>query len=132
MEISSWEELFSTVEGNQISDYLDPSDPTLISQNGPIPPNLHRVTATRSLPLLLPNKTLATNLLTLENSQVFSSHSELAAFQNWRGQQGQQGTHCERGQEQEQELTGWVWAQTSRPTHSHSSIFSLHSPHLGP
>lgn len=29
MEISSWEELFSTVGGNQLSsEYLDPLDPT--------------------------------------------------------------------------------------------------------
>lgn len=96
MEISSWEELFSTVEGNQRSDYVGPSDPTLIPQNEPFPPSLHRVTATQSLPWLLP-KTLATNLLTLENGQVFSSHSELPAFQNWRGQQSQQGTHCGEG-----------------------------------
>lgn len=62
------------------------------------------------MPLLLP-KTRAAHLLTLEHSQVFSSHSELAAFQNRRGQQSQQGAHCGRGQRQG--MMGW--AQTSPP-----------------
>lgn len=41
------------------------------------------------------------DLLTLEHSQVFSSHSELPAFQNWRGKQRQQGAHCREGMRQE-------------------------------
>lgn len=55
------------------------------------------------MPLLLP-KTQATDLLTLEHGQVFSSHSELAAFQNRRGQQSQQGAHCRRAKARTDEL----------------------------
>lgn len=57
MEISSWEELFSTVGGNQLSSAKSTGTPqvlTLLLQNGPIPTRMPRVTATQSMPLLLP------------------------------------------------------------------------------
>lgn len=39
MEISSWEELFSTVGGNQLSsEYLDPSDPNFTPETDLSPP----------------------------------------------------------------------------------------------
>lgn len=57
MEISSWEELFSTVGGNQLSSAKStwtPQAPTLPLQNGLIPTSVPTVTATQSMPLLLP------------------------------------------------------------------------------
>lgn len=127
MEISSWEELFSTVGGNQVSSAQStqtPETPTLLLPNGPIPSSVSRVAVTQSMPQLL-RKTRATDLLTLEHSQVFSRNSELAAFQNRRGQQSQQGAHCRRGPRQEL----MSWAQTSSPTHS-SNFPLLLSPAL--